>query len=218
MFSPGRLLTLAIFALLVYIGFYAVPGHAPGAADFVPEVVAEHEAAAWRAAAVREEFSTMVSCILYQRELHRMSWFRAIESGMALAKGIGQFMLMTTRHDRVAPQFEQVASIERTWKGAEFDEVVVGRAHANWLAALRTSREAGLDPRAVAEMADDLGLRFGLPAGHMMAVAADRTEAYRAVLARGANPDWDHVTLLLTRSYTTLKTALTRAADARRAG
>ena len=215
MFSPVRLLTLGFLAFLVYAGFYAVPGNAPGVADFDPEVVARHEAAAWQAAMVREETSTMISCVMYQRELHRLSWFRAIESGLALARAVGPFPHMTSRFERVMPELEVVATIERNWKDLEFDPVTVARYQMNWMIMVRNPQQANNASRSVSEMADELGLRYGLNAGYLSAVAADRSEAFRAVLARGANPDWQHVTLLLTRSYTTLKTTLARAADAR---
>lgn len=218
MFRPGRLLTFAILAFLVYMGFYAVPGNAPGAAEFDPELVAGHEASAWQAALVQEEFSSMVSCILYQRELHRLSWFRAIESGMALSRALGQFVLMTDRFHRVVPQLEQVAAIERTWKGTEFDPAVVARHQGLWLATLRDRRPAPDPQHAVSEMAEDLGLRLGVPSAYVLPVAADRTEAYRLMLTRNATPDWDHVRLLLARAYSTLKTTLARAADAPAAG
>lgn len=215
MFRPGRLLTLGIFAFLVYVGFFAVPGNAPGPADFDPEAVAGHEAAAWQAAMVREEFSVLVSCVLYQRELHRMSWFRAVESGMALSKAVSQVPHMTSRFERVMPQFEEVAEVERTWKGAEFDPVAVARFQTNWIIMTHNSEQANNGQRAVSEMAEELGLRFGLSSGYMQAVAADRADAFRSVLGRNASPDWPQVTRQLTRSYTTLKTTLARAADAR---
>lgn len=214
MFRPSRLLTFALLAFLVYMGFFAVPGNAPGVDAFDPEAVAEHEASAWQAALVREEFSSMVSCILYQRELHRLSWFRAIESGMALARAMGQFVLMTDRYHRVIPELESVATIERTWKASEFDAAAVGRRHGLWLATLRDRRQASNSEHAVSEMAEELGLRFGIPSAYTLPVASDRTEAYRHFLAQGASPDWDHVRLLLTRAYTTLQTTLVRAADA----
>lgn len=214
MFSPGRLLTLGVIAFLVYIGFYAVPGNAPGPADFDPEAVARHEVAAWQAASVREEMSVTINCILYQRELHRLSWFRAAESGMALSKAVSQLPHMTSRFERVMPQLEEAADIERAWKGAEFDPVAVARFQMNWIITARNPQQGNNAQRTVSEMADDLGLRFGMQAGFMQAVAGDRAEAFRIILARNATPDWDHVTQLLTRSYTTLKTTLARAADA----
>lgn len=214
MFRPGRLLFFAILAFLVYMGFYAVPGNAPGAAEFDAEVVAGHEASAWQAALVQEEFSSMVSCILYQRELHRLSWFRAVESGMAMARALGQFVLMMDRFQRVVPQLEQVATIERTWKGAEFDAAAVARHHGNWLGALRDRRQTSNTEHAVSQMAEELGLRFGIPSAYTLPVASDRTEAYRLMLTRNATPDWDHVRLLLTRAYSTLKTTLERTTDA----
>lgn len=215
MFSPGRLLTLGVLAFLVYLGFYAVPGNAPGPADFDPEAVARHEAAAWQAATVREDVSAMINCILYQRELHRLSWFRAAESGMALSKAISQVPHMTSRFERVMPQLQEVADIERAWKGAEFDAGAVARAQVNWIITASNPQQGNNAQRTVSEMADELGLRYNMQAGFMHAVASDRAEAFRTVLARNATPDWEHVTLLLTRSYTALKTVLTRAADPR---
>jgi hypothetical protein len=216
MFSPGRLLTIATFAFVVYFGFYAVPDNAAGPADFDPETVAGYEAAAWQAAGVREELSTYINSILYQRELHRLSWFRAVESGMALSKAISQLPHMTDRFNRVAPQLEQVAAIERGWKDATFDPAVVARHQVSWLTMVRAPERGDNSQRSVTEMAEELGVRYGLQGGFMMAAASDRAEAFRAVLARNANPDWDHVTRLLTRSYTTLKTTLARATDAGR--
>lgn len=215
MFSPGRLLTLGILAFLVYFGFYAVPGNAPGPADFDPEAVARHEVAAWQAAFVREDMAVTINSILYQRELHRLSWFRAVESGMALSRAISQLPHMTSRFERVMPEFEQVADIERAWKGAEFDTVAVARAQMNWIITARNPQQGNNAQRTVSEMADELGLRYNLQAGFLHPVASDRAEAFRSVLARNASPDWENVTELLTRSYTALKTVLTRATDAR---
>lgn len=214
MLRPGRLLTLGIVAFLVYMGFYAVPGNQPGPADFDPDLVARYEVEAWQAARVREEMSTFVNCVLYQRELNRMSWFRAAESGRALSKAIGQFPQLTSRFERVMPDLEEVAAIESTWKDAEFDPAAVARYQVNWLIMTRSPLLGNNAQRAVSEMADDLGLRFGMQAVYMAPVAADRAEAYRLILARDAEPDWQAVTNLLARSYSTLKTTLTRAADA----
>jgi hypothetical protein len=214
MFSPSRLLTLGIFAFLVYTGFYAAPGHAPAADAFDPAVVARHEAAAWQAAKVREEFSTYMSCILYQRELHRMSWFRAAESGMALAKAVVQFSLMTSRFERVMPDLEQVATIERNWKSLAFDAATVARAQVNWMTMARAPERGDNAQRAVTVMAEELGVRFNVPSGYLHAAAADRADVFRTVLTGDANLNWDDVTTLLTRSYTSLKMNLARAADA----
>jgi hypothetical protein len=215
MFSPGRLVTLGILAFLVYSGFYAVPGGASDPTAFDPAVVARHEAAAWQAATVQEEFSTMLSCILYQRELHRMTWFRAVQSGLALSRAVAQLPHMTARFERVMPDLEEAASVEGAWKGAEFDAAAVARLQMNWLIMIRSPQQGSNAQRAVSEMAEELSLRYGLHAGFMMAPASERAEAFRAILARGAGPDWESVTLQLGRSYTSLKTTLTRAADPR---
>jgi hypothetical protein len=214
MFSPGRLLTVGIIGLLVYTGFFAVPGNQPGPAEFDPALVAQHEVAAWQAAEGREEMATCVNCVLYQRELHRLSWYRAAESGMALSRAISQFPHMTSRFERVMPQLEEVALIEREWKGAEFDTTAVARYQMNWMIMARSPQQGSNAQRAVTEMADDLGLRYGIQAAYMGPAAADRTEAFKLIFARSGEPDWTAVTDLLTRSYSTLKTTLTRAADA----
>jgi hypothetical protein len=214
MFSPVRLLTLGILAFLVYAGFFAIPGNAPDPSAFDPEVVASHEAAAWQAAMVREEFSVFVSLTLYQRELHRMSWFRAAESARPLSRAVSQLPHMTSRYERVMPDLEEAAVIERDWKGLEFDTTAVARLQMNWLIMVRNPQQANNAQRSVSEMAEELGLRFGLSAGYTQTAASDRAEAFRSVLMRNANPDWQTVTLQLTRSYTSLKTTLARAAEA----
>ena len=214
MFSPGRLLTFGIFAFLVYMGFYAVPGGMAGPSDFDPEEVARHEVAAWRAARVREELPTFMSCVLYQRELHRMSWFRAVESGMALSKVLTTLPQMTNRFERSLPQLEQVASIEKTWKEAEFDPARVARSQLNWMITTKNPRQGDNAQRSAGDMADEWGMRFGIQPVFMFPAASDRADAFRQILGQPADPDWDQLTLLLTRSYTTLKTTLARARDA----
>lgn len=215
MFRPGRLLTLGILAFLIYMGFYAVPASGPDADAFDPEAVARHEAAAWQAARVREELSTFVNCVLYQRELHRLSWFRAAESGMALSRALTQFPHMTSRFERILPQLEEVAAIERIWRAAEFEPRVVARSQLNWMIASRNPRQADNVQRSVSEMAVEYGLRFGMHPEFMFPAAADRSEAFQLILAQNAaDPDWDVTARLLARSYTTLKTTLARARDA----
>ena len=214
MFSPGRLLTLGAFALLIYMGFYAVPGHAPQPADFDPEVVARHEAAIWQSVTARSEFATTISCILYQRELHRMSWFRAVESGMALSQAVGQCWLMTGRYDRAAPRFEQVAAVERAWKAAAFDPMVVARHQVTWMALVRDTKRGNGTSQAVGEMSEEMGLRFGLPAVAAMDAAANRAPALHVAFSQSAAADWDQVALQLTHAYTSLQVSLARAAGA----
>lgn len=213
MFSPGRLVTLGILALLVYLGFYAVPTSGPGAADFQPEVVARYEAAAWQAARQRNELPTIVNSILYQRELHRLSWFRAVESGLPMARSLQQFQLMLNRFERVLPQLEQVASIEQQWKDASFDPAQVARAQLNWMVMARNAAHAGNARQSVTEMAHEYSLRFGLQPGLASGAAADRALAFQLVM-RDAEPDWDQLRELLARAYGSLQAALAASATA----
>ena len=208
MFSPGRLLTFGILALLVYTGFYAPPRTGPGAADFDPEAVARYEVAAWQSARTRSELATIVNCILYQRELHRLSWFRAAESAMPMARAVQQFPLMLNRFERILPQLEQVASIEQQWKDASFDPAGVARTQLNWMVMSRDPNRAGNARLAVSSMDEDVSTRFGLQPGYAAAMAADRAQAYQFNLRQGAEPDWDAVTEMLPRAYGSLKATL----------
>lgn len=212
MFQPGRLIALAIFGSLIYMGFYQLPGLQPNGDLFDPASVAAHESAAWQAAVVQEDFSGIVSSVLYQRELHRMSWFRATESGMALSRAMTAFSLMLERPERIAPRLEEVVSIERTWSERDYDAAQVSRQQATWMALLRNARR-NEGQRAASEMAEELGTRLGVAPQYVMSAAAERTDALRQVLPRNSNPDWEQVTLLLTRAYTNLNAAL-KARDA----
>lgn len=208
MLRPGRLLTAGVVTLLVYTVFYAEPRTGPGAADFDPAAVARYEAAAWQAARARNELAVIINCTLYQRELHRMSWFRSAESAFPMARAIQQFLLMIDRFERVRPQLEEVASIERQWKEASFEPPRVARAQLNWMIMTRDATRPGNLRQAVSNMDEDLSLRFGLQPGYASGAASERTQAYQLILGRGADPDWEAVTAMLARAYESLRTTL----------
>lgn len=105
--------------------------------------------------------------------------------------------------------------IERAWSEADYDVAVVSRQQATWMSMARAARRTDVQ-RVTAEMAAELETRLGLAPGMALPAAADRAEAMRQILPRNASPDWDQITLLLTRSYTNLNAALaSRSADAR---
>jgi hypothetical protein len=213
MFSPGRLLGLGILVFGVYVGFFATPAGGPAAADFDPELVARYEASAWRAARVEEEFSTFVNCLMYQRELHRLSWFRAAESALPLSRAVMQFPAMANRFERIMPQLEQVAAIEKGWKGADFDPFMLARVQLNWMVTARDPRRSTNAQSSVADMAEDLGQRFGMDASYMSAPAADRAQAFQVILGQRSDPDWESVTEQLARAYAHLKTIIRARTD-----
>lgn len=212
MFSPFRLLMLAVLAFGVYMGFYAVPAAGPGPAAFDPAVVARHETAAWQAGRQRQDWPAFISSTLYQRELHRLSWFRAAQSGFALSRVLVQIPHMTTRYDRLLPNLEEIARVERDWRNLDFDAQWVARKQLNWLSFARNPRPAqGDGERVISEMSEELGARFGLRPDQTYGAAQGRAQALILVLAR-EDPDWDFVTGLLQGGYESLRSMLDRAA------
>lgn len=208
MFSPFRLLTMGVLAIGVYMGFYAVP---PGTAgSFDPVAVAQHETAAWQAGRVRDERAALVNSILYFRELHRMSWFRAAQNGFTLSRMLVQLPHMTGRYDRLLPGIQEIARSEKAWKGGEFDAEAVATLQLSWMTAARNPRPNGDSERIVSEMSEEFAQRFSLRPDQTYGTASGRGEAIRMVLAR-TDPDWEAVTQLLIGSYTNLKLALDRA-------
>lgn len=210
MFSPFRLLMLAVVGFGVYMGFYAVPAAGPGPAAFDPAVVARHEAAAWRAGRERDDWPAFISATLYHRELHRFSWFRAGQTGFALSRVLVQAPHMTARFDRLLPGLEEIARVERDWRGLEFDAQRVARKQVNWLSIGNNQRASADSERMVAEMSEELAERFALRPDQTYGTAQARAEAVRLILAR-EEPDWEAVTGLLQGAYESLRSTLERA-------
>lgn len=208
MFRPFRLIALGALALAIYSGFYAAPGGAPGPSDFDPAGVARHEAATWRAARARDEMSAFTSAVRLQRELHRYSWFRSAQTGWALSRVAVMFSHMTTRFERALPGLEEMAMVEQQWRAATFNPREIARTRLSWMVAARDSSERADRELAVTDMALEYSQRYQLPAGRALASVTLRADAFRMILAPGAEPDWALVTQLLERSYADLKASL----------
>lgn len=207
MFRPFRLILLAALALGVYVGFLQYPAGKSGVADFDPPVVALHERDAWRAARANEEVATFTAHVLQMRELHRYSWFRAAQAGFDMAGASLTFPNLSSRYERVLPNLEAVATVEKNWKRAAFDPAVVARTQLNWMVASRMPNLDDLNEIA-AQMAEEYGLRFGLRPNQMFAAAAPRAEAFKMMITGGADPDWPAILALLEQSYVALRQAL----------
>ncbi len=91
---------------------------------------------------------------------------------MALSRAVSQLPHMTSRYERVLPDLEEVADIERDWKGLEFDPAAVARFQLNWIITARTRSRPTMPSEAVSEMAEEYGLRYGMQAGFMQSAAA----------------------------------------------
>lgn len=207
MFRPFRLIMLAVLGLAVYAGFFQSPGGKAGIADFDPAIVAAREVEAWKAAKTKEEVGTMIAHVFQLRELHRFSWFRAVQAGMDMGRTTSRFVDMTGRYERVLENLEAVAAVEKAWKKADFDPAVVARTQLNWMVTLRTPNlsESG-DPAG--EMAAEYGLRWGLRGDQMYTAAAARTEAFKIMITSTVDPDWDGITKMLEESYVQLQKTL----------
>jgi hypothetical protein len=204
---PFRLIMLAALALGVYMGFFQVPKSMGGVADFEPAVVAKHEMEAWRAAKAKEEFATFFAHVLQMRELHRYTWFRAGQTGLDMARTSLTFVELRGRYERVLPNLEAVAEVEKTYKKANFVPAEVARAQLNWMVTARVPNLNELNDIA-GQMAEDYALRFGMRSDQMFAAAAPRAEAFKIMITSEVDPDWPGILALLEQSYTALKQAL----------
>jgi hypothetical protein len=207
MLRPFRLLMLATLAFGIYMGFFAVPGSQPGLAAFDPETVAKHETDVWRSAEAGEEFAIFPSLTLKLREQHRYSWFRAAQASYFLSRATYQFVGMTNRFERVLPDLERAAAVERAWRDAEFDPAAAARAQLTWWVTAKVPNLSQTDDIA-ALVAEDYAVRYGRPAGDFLAAARYQAEAARVREQSEADPDWPGIEKLLIESYRALQATL----------
>lgn len=207
MLRPFRLFMLGLLGLVVYVGFFQLPASRGGVADFDPAVVAQHEVEAWQAARAREEVGAFIAHVLQMRELHRFTWFRAAQTGLEMARTTTRFVELRGRYERVLPNLEAVAEVEKGWKRLDYDPAVVARTQLNWMV---TARMPDLnDANDIAsEMAAEYGLRYGMRGDQMFTAAATRAQAFKLMITATGDADWPGITELLTESYTALQQTL----------
>jgi hypothetical protein len=207
MFRPFRLIMLATLSLGVYVGFFQVPDSRPGVADFDPKIVAQREVEAWKAVKGKEEVGAFIAHTMYLREFQRLSWFRSAEAGLEMARTMTQFVGMENRFERVLPNLEGVAMVEKGWKQAKFDAAVVARTQLTWMVTAKnphlseSSDVAGL-------MAEEYALRYGVRSEQVYGAAAGRAEAFKLMIRAGTDPEWPMITKLLEESYGALQKSL----------
>lgn len=207
MFRPFRLIMLAALALVVYAGFFQVPDSKPGVGDFDPLVVTEHEIEAWQAAKAHEEVGTFIAHVLQMRELHRYSWFRAAQTGLDMGRSTSRFVDLRGRYERVLPNLEAVAMVEKEWKQASFDPAVVARTQLNWMVTARMPDLNDTNDIA-AQMAEEYALRYGMRSDQMFTAAASRAQAFKLMITSTTDPDWAEISKLVEESYVALKKTL----------
>lgn len=214
MFRPGRILGLVVLGLLVYGAFYAGPSGGPGEGDFDPQVVALAEADAWRSVVVHEDVSVYFSMISMVREQHRYSWFRAAQAGFYLGRATLAFAGLHTKFERVLPDLEAAATIQKDWTHATFKPEVVARAQLDWWVALKLPNLNTTDQVSSA-MAQEYAIRYNLNSDKLNTAALRRAEAIQLRDAGGTDPDWPEITRVLDDSYRALASALKERRPAR---
>lgn len=207
MFRPFRLIMLALLALGVYAGFFQVPSDKPGVAEFDPVVVAKREVEAWQAARAHEEVGAFVAHVLQARELHRYSWFRAVQVGLDMARTTTRFVDLRARYERVLPNLEAVAEVEKGWKKLDYTSADVARMQLNWMVTARLP-DLNDTNEIASQMAEEYGMRYGMRSDQMFTPAASRAQAFKLMITSTTDPDWPGITELLIESYASLQKTL----------
>jgi len=201
---------VAVVGFLAYLAFVAVPLGGPGEGDFAPGNVAAHEVALWQSAHAGEEVGTFVSATQFERELHRYSWFRAAQAGFHVARAATTFASLRGRYERVLPDLEAAATIQRGWTGADIEPASVARAQLNWWVTRRMPNLDTLDQ--VAPLVQrEFELRYRLRPGAASDAAARMAEAALLFDHSPADPDIVAITKLLTDAYQALRRSIVQA-------
>jgi hypothetical protein len=213
MFSFGRLTALLLACGVAYGGFVATPPGDRAEGVFDPGAVAADETALWKASLARDEFSVFTNCVLLLREQHRYTWYRALQAGFYLSRATTAFWGIQNRFERVLPDLEDAATVERDFLDAPFEPAAVARAELNWWA---THQMPNLDsvPEVGRLMAQEYVLRYSIPTDRAIEAALLRAQAIQLRDA-GVDPDWPRITRLLTDSYESLRTAIERGPASR---
>jgi hypothetical protein len=203
MLRPFRLVMLAALAALIYAGFFWVPTPATPDGAMDAAQVAAHEVAALQAVRARQDFAVYFSFVQKQRAQHHYTWFRALESAFYLSRATTTFVGLQTRYERVLPDLEAVARIEKAWRKASFDPVAVARAELNWWVTRKMQNLNTVDQIA-ALIAEEYALRYPRSGGRVGDAAGARAQAMKLLDEGGVDPEWRSITQLLTQSYRAL--------------
>jgi len=209
MFRPFRLLMLAVLAATVYAGFFWLPP--PEAPDgvFDAKIVAAHEIAAWQAVRTHRDFEVYFAIVQMLREQNRCTWFRAIQSGFYLTRAMTTFSGLHTRYERVLPDLEAAAGVEKAWRKTSVDPVAVARAQLNWWVIRRMPNLNAVDQIGVL-IAEEYALRYPLAGGRTVEAAHLRAQAVKMLDQDAVEPDWKIMSDLLVQSHRLLGVALTQ--------
>lgn len=202
-------MTVVALVFACYLGFYAVPLGGPGEGDFTPEQVAAHEVGLWQSARAGEEVGTFLHAVQLQREQYRLSWFRAVQAGFFLARASLTFATMKERYERVLPDLEAIAGVEKQWTGKDIDPQAIARAELTWWVTRRLPHLNTVDQLGPL-VGRDYELRYRLRPGAASDAATRRAEAMLMFDAEKVDPNIPAITKALTDSYQALRRTLVR--------
>ncbi len=212
MFRPFRILVLGALALFLYAAFYAAPGNKPDADAFDPDTVASYELEMWKAAKGHSELSIFLNSVMMLRDVHRLTWFRAVQDAYSASRALNGFVFLTAKYERVLPDLEAALEVEKAAKQLNFDAPAVARMQLNWMVAPRLTTANDNDTGHIAAlMAEEYGPRFRLRPDQVYAATAPRAEAYKMWITSGTDPDYATIGKLLVESYRALQLTLQRA-------
>lgn len=198
---------LAALGLFVYTVFFATPTGAHGAGDFDPEELASRQTAVWQSVRAHEEFALYVNVVRMLREEHQYTWYKAAVAGYYLSKAMSEFTEMKQRFERVLPDLQAAAEIERDWHQAKFDPALAARAQLTWWVTRKLPNLNGSDNVAPLT-AQDLAVRYQISTERMMPAAALLLQAADLRDTSAIDPDWNTITKILIESNKALRGAL----------
>jgi len=209
MFRPGRLFTFAILGAIVYFGFFSVPP-GPRAADaFDPDELAKYEVAAWKAQKEKAVYTLFTSLAQFSREQNRYPWWKAGMVGFDLSRATSEFEEMRGRYERVLPDLEEAATIQKEWLNADFDPAEVARAQLNWWVQRRMPNLNSND-QIGEQMSQEYALRYEVTPDRVIGAAILRAQALEVRDEPTDKTNWPLVLRLLKESYRSLKAGLKR--------
>ncbi len=207
MFRPGRIFTFGILGAIVYFGFFSVPAGPRSADAFDPDQLAAYELAAWKAQHEKAVYGLFTSLAQFAREQNRYPWWKAGMVGLDLSRATSEFAEMRGRYERVLPDLEEAATIEKDWLSAEFDPAEVARAQLNWWVQRRMPNLNSND-QIGEQMSQEYALRYGVTPDRVIGAAILRAQAMELRDEGLEKPNWPAVQRLLRDSYRSLKAGL----------
>ena len=124
-----------------------------------------------------------------------------------MARTTTRFVDLRARYERVLPNLEAVAEVEKGWKKLDYTSADVARMQLNWMVTARLP-DLNDTNEIASQMAEEYGMRYGMRSDQMFTPAASRAQAFKLMITSTTDPDWPGITELLIESYASLQKTL----------